>query len=211
MEAGPPSSRGTSTWKMPNTPPYYSARLRYEQNDWTMHASATMHELDVRGPPLLTGPLEKRRGWAASAGATIPFGFVAEDDELSFQATYAVDSSIFLGTSSDISFLAATIPTTGPVKGWSAVVSYLHNWNDDWSSNIFVSHLALDLDLTITRPSVRTTRFGANLVYQIDNHWQAGIEFGYIKAEIDINGVRGIINGASLSGQTGYLWLQYKL
>lgn len=210
VEAGPPSTRGADSWRLPNTPPYYTVRLRYEKDDWTLHASGAFHELETRAPPLLTGPLERRQGWATTLGVTIPFNFVHEDDSATLQASYAVNSSIFLGTQSDISFLAAVVPTTGPTVGWSALAAYVHNWNDKWTSNLFVSQLALSVDLQRANPSVKTTRTGANLVYQIGDHWQVGAEIDYVNARFDLNGTFGIINGANLSGATGYLWVKWE-
>lgn len=211
VEAGPSTTRGADTWRLPNTPPYYTGRLRYEKDDWTLHVSGAYHELETRGPPLLTGPLERRQGWAASTGVTIPFKAIHEDDSATVQATYAVDSSIFLGTQSDVSFLAAVIPTTGPAKGWSAVGSYVHNWSDKWKTNLFVSQLELSVDLLIAHPSVKTTRTGATLSYEINDHWQIGTEIDYVSARFDLDGTFGIINGGNLSGFTGYLWLKWQL
>ena len=131
-----------------------------------------------------------------------------EDDSASVQATYAVDSSIFLGTQSDIAFLAAVVPTTGPAKAWSAVGSYTHNWTDKWKSAAFVSHLELSVDVQRAHPSVATTRTGANLTYDIDDHWQLGAEVDYLSARFELDGTFGIISGGNLSGTTGYLWVK---
>ena len=210
VEAGPSTTRGADTWRLPQTPPYYTGRLRYEKDDWTLHASAAFHQLETRAPPLLTGGIVTRNGWAASAGVTIPFEAVHEDDSATVQATYAVDSSIFLGTQSDISFLAAVVPTTGPTTGWSVVGSYVHNWSDKWKTNLFVSQLELSVDLSIAHPTVKTTRGGATLSYEIDDHWQIGTEIDYLYARFDFNGVFGIIKGGNLSGATGYAWLKWK-
>jgi hypothetical protein len=212
VEAGPPTTRGAETWQVPSTPPYYTARLRYEKDDWTVHLSGAVHELQTRSPPLLTGPLEWKRGWAASAGLTVPFSFVHEDDNVSLQATYAVDSSIFLGTQSDVAFLAGILPTAGPVKGWSMVGSYTHNWTDALKSELFASRLEIGVDLEHARPSVKTTRAGVNLTYEIDDHWQVGAEVDYLVARFALDSTIGLIrfNGGDLSGTTGYLWLKWQ-
>ena len=150
------------------------------------------------------------KGWAASAGLTVPLTIVHADDSASFQATYAVNSAIFLGTQSDVAFLAAVVPTTGALKGWSAVGSYTHNWNDKWKSAAFVSYLELSIDLLRAHPSVNTTRTGLNLTYDIDDHWQLGAEIDYLSARIDLNGTFGIVNGANLSARTGYVWVKWQ-
>jgi len=206
-EAGPPTSRGATTWQLPSTPPYFTTQLNYDKDDWTLQASAAAHEVDVRGTTLLGGSSESRWGWAASTGITIPFKFIADGDAFSSQVTYAVDSSIFLGTTQDVSFLAAKFPTTGPTRGWSAVGSYTHNWSDKWASNAFVSYLAVDIDLIFTKPTVRLTRYGVNLTYQPSDNWTIGVEVDALDAQIDVNGPLGRIPGTSLKGQTAYLWV----
>jgi hypothetical protein len=210
VEAGPSATRGADTWRLPNTPAYFTGRLRYEKDDWTLHVSGAFHNVETRAPPLLTGGILVRKGWAASAGVTIPFKALHENDTATVQATYAVDSSIFLGTASDIAFLAAVVPTTGPAKGWSAVGSYVHNWTDKWKTNLFVSQLELSVDLAIAHPSVKTTRAGATLSYEIDDHWQLGTELDYVSARFDLDGTFGIIKGGNISGPTGYVWLKYQ-
>jgi hypothetical protein len=61
VEAGPSTTRGADTWRLPNTPPYYTGRLRYEKEDWVLHASGAYHELETRAPPLLTDRLSGGR------------------------------------------------------------------------------------------------------------------------------------------------------
>lgn len=212
VEAGPPSTRGAQSWQLPTTPPYYTGRLRYDKDDWTVHLSGAVHELETRSVALFTTSTENRFGWAGSFGLTVPFSFVHEDDNVSLQATYAVDSSIFLGTQSDVAFLAATVPTTGPAKGWSVVGSYTHNWSDKWKSAVFASQLELAVDLNRAHPSVKTTRTGVNLTYEFNDHWQAGAEVDYLVARIDLDRSIGFINvsGGDISGTTGYLWLKWQ-
>ena len=151
--------------------------------------------------------IRKPRGWAASAGITIPFEFIAEDDAFSAQFTYAVDSSIFLGTQQDVSFVAAKFPNTGPTRGWSAVGSYLHNWSDNWASTAFVSYLALDVDLILTRPTANLLRYGVNLTYRPSDNWTIGMEVDALDAMIDINGPFGKVPDARIKGPTAYLWV----
>ena len=208
VEAGPPTTRGASTWDLPDTPPYYTTRLRYEKDDWTLHASAAVHEVDTRGAVLLGLPAESRVGWAASAGIKIPFSFIAEDDAFSSQVSYAVDSLIFLGTATDVSFLAAHLPTTGPTRGWSAVASYSHNWTEKWASIVFASYLTLDAELFLTRPSVQTKRYGVNLTYQPIDNLTLGFEVDGIDALIEINGPLGIIPDIRVKGHTAFLWIK---
>ena len=208
IEAGSPTSRGATTWQLPNTPPYFTAQLNYDKDDWSFQASAATHEVDVRETILLGGSSEIRRGWAASAGIKIPLAFIAEDDAFSAQVTYAVDSAIFLGTQQDVSFVAAKFPTTGPTRGWSAVGSYVHNWSDKWASTAFASYLALDVDLILTRSTANVLRFGVNLTYQPSDNWTIGVEVDALDAKIDINGPFGSMPDARIKGSTAYLWVK---
>jgi hypothetical protein len=57
---------------------------------------------------------------------------------------------------------------------------------------------------------VKTTRAGAALSYEIDDHWQIGTEIDYVSARFDLDGTFGIINGGNLSGATGYVWLKWQ-
>jgi hypothetical protein len=208
VEAGSPTSRGAISWQLPSTPRYFTARALYEKDDWAFQASAAFHQLDTQGVASLPGgPSDNRVGWAASGGITIPFKFVAEDDALTTQVTYAVNSSIFLGTAVDASFLAAQFPVTGSTRGWSAVTTYVHNWSDKWVSNVFGSYLTLDADLLMAKPSVHTLRYGVNLTYQADDNWIWGVEFDRIDAQIAFDGVVGLPDTA-VRGNTVFLWVK---
>jgi hypothetical protein len=212
VEAGPPSSKGAGTWALPGTPPYYSMRLRYEHDDWTWHFSAAAHEVEVSRTPAIAGSGHQIIGWASSVGVTIPFAFVAENDEASVQLVYALNSSVFLGTAGDKSALANLVPSGAslPNNGWSAVASYHHDWNDSLGTNIFVSHVALELEDALATPSVHMNRVGANLIYQITPNWQTGAELGLLNAQIDVNSGLGSIHAASITSETGYLWVKWE-
>ncbi len=106
--------------------------------------------------------------------------------------------------------LAAIIPTTGPSRGWSGVVSYTHNWNDDWTSNFFVSRIDMSQDLLVVRPSVNTNRVGGNLVYQINDNWELGVELDYLDSRVDPNGTFGFIRGQNLSAKKAFVWVEWQ-
>jgi hypothetical protein len=87
----------------------------------------------------------------------------------------------------------------------------MHNWTDKWKTNLFVSQLELSVDLAIANPTVKTTRHGATLSYEIDDHWSVGTEIDYVSVRFDPQGTLGILSGGNLSGYTGYLWLKWQL
>jgi hypothetical protein len=141
----------------------------------------------------------------------------SRDDELragarhrpySLLAPYAVDLSIFLGTRADAQANAAQFPGLDKSRGWSGLASYKHNWTDEWVSNAFASYLAVDLDFRLVNPSVRTKRYGVNLVYTPNVYWAFGVEVDVVDTQIELNGPLGLIPASSLKGQTAYAWIK---
>lgn len=129
-ETGVPSTPGMDVRFVPVTftDPVASIRARFEKDDFTLHASAMLHELKRGGDnPILalvgqTGSATTP-GWAASAGATLPMKLIHEDDDLTFQATYAANASSYLGTRADLATLAGIAPAATETRGWSALAS----------------------------------------------------------------------------------------
>ena len=149
-------------------------------------------------------------GWAVTAGATVALPFISDDDNVSMQATYAVNASPYLGTNSDLSQLASVIPFKVDTRGWSAVASYHRAWSDEWESNVFVSYLALDISLPGANPTVRTTRLAANVkvvASGLFQHRRGSRLSRYVK--IEPNGTAGIVSGASGEQLTGYLFAEF--
>ncbi len=144
-----------------------------------------------------------------TAGATVALPFISDDDNVSMQATYAVNASPYLGTNSDLSQLASVIPFKVDTRGWSAVASYHRAWSDEWESNVFVSYLALDISLPGANPTVRTTRLAANVKWSPVDYFSIGTEVGYVDSKIEPNGTAGILSGASGEQLTGYLFAEF--
>ncbi|MBZ9991245.1 porin [Mesorhizobium sp. BH1-1-5] len=207
VEAGPPTSRGATTWEFPKTPPYFTAQLHYEKDDWIMQVSAAAHRQETPAAPLLDLSAGSRFGWAATAGLTAPVRFAGEDDNFSAGLAYSVDAPAFLGTAADAAAFAARFPTVGPIQGWSAVASYHHKWSDKWESNAFVSYVAVNLDLFATNPSIRTKRYGVNLIFRPAEKWTIGAEVDALSTHAALNGAVGLIPGANLKGTTDFLWV----
>ena len=215
LETGVPTSRTSSKIFAPIYPddPVLGGRFLYETDPLTVQVSAIYHRLKYGGG---TGPLLPRLvrqtgsadSWAATAGATVALPFMSDDDAVSIQATYAVDASPYLGTSQDLSTLASVLPFKVDTKGWSAVTSYHHAWSDEWASNVFVSRLALDITTPIANPTVRTTRFAANVKWTPKSYFTVGAEIDYVDIHIEPNGVIGILSGSSGQQWTGYLFAE---
>jgi hypothetical protein len=194
--------------------PVGSARLYYDADDVSFQISGMVHQLRIEGSsPLLTflgRPTQfQQTGWAATAGLTTPvkWGQGSNDgNAFSVQATYAVNSAPYLGTTADRSSLARTIVVPVTTEGWSIVGSYHHVWSEHWESNVMASYLALDLSTQLFRPSVRTRRYAANLIWKPKEELKIGAEIGYVESEIDPGGPLGLLSGVSGHGVIGYLY-----
>ena len=207
VEAGPPDTRGAASWTIAQSPPYYASRLRYEKDDLTIHLSSAMHQIEISGTPLLPGSGEFKTGWAVSGGAEIPLPALAEDDSLSFQMTYAVNSRVFLGTSADRSVLAAILPGAVqlPSEGWSAVVSLQHNWTDALASNLMISRVSASVEPQGRSADIRMDRAAANLTYQMTDIVTVGAELGVVDARIDSE-ISTFNASSKAAGTVGFLW-----
>jgi hypothetical protein len=59
-----------------------------------------------------------------------------------------------------------------------------------------------------SNPTVRTTRWGANVKWSPESYVTLGAELGYVDTRIEPNGVIGIISGSSGQQLTGYLFAE---
>ncbi len=215
LESGVPTSRASSTEFAPihTEDPVLAARWLYETDPLTLDLAAMVHQLKYGGSsgtliPALVNRSGSTSGWAVTAGATIAVPFIGDDDNVSMQATYAVNASPYLGTNADLSTIASVIPFRADTRGWSAVVSYHRVWSDQWESNVFVSRLVLDIGIPGASPAVRSTRLAANVKWSPVDYFSIGAELGYLDARIDLNGTAGISSGASGEQLTGYLFAE---
>jgi hypothetical protein len=212
-ETGLPTSSGTDVRFIPVTflDPVISARALYEKDDFSLHLSGMTHEMKSGGDnPLLallgiTGSTVTP-GWAASAGMTVPLPQIHKDDEFTVQATYAVNSSPYLGTKADLSTLASLVPAGTQTRGWSALASYHHVWAKDWETNLFASRLRLDIELPLGRPRIDVERYAGNLIWEPVSDFKIGGELGYVDLQLATNGVAGAFGGASGRALVGYLF-----
>jgi hypothetical protein len=194
--------------------PVYTLRWRYESDAATLHASGLARRADFSNSPLL--PLfpdtaTVRTGWAASAGIKLPVAYIAEDDELSFQATYAVDASSYLGISTDLTVYQSVVRSTGPTTGWSAVASFHHVWSEQFESNLFGSFVSLRGDLLLAKPEAQTFRSGINVFWKPMDKVKFGVEFGYFDGKLDSHGVPRFFNGVGGDSYSGYLSVSVEL
>jgi hypothetical protein len=212
-ETGVPSTTGMDARFVPITftDPVVSVRARYEKDDFTLHTSAMLHELKRGGDNRILALLGESGsastpGYAASIGATVPLKFIPEDDEFTFQATYAANASSYLGTKADLATLSAFAPSSAQTRGWSALASYHHVWSENWESNIFASRLQLDVMLPAGTPRAEVERFAANLIWKPVEELKVGGEIGHVDVKLSHNGVLGAFSGVSGRALVGYMF-----
>src|SRR5690606_4306687 len=146
-----------------------------------------------------------------SAGMNIPTPFIADADALSFQATYAIDASSYLGTTNDLVVYQSVVRSTGPTKGWSAVASYHHEWSEELESNVFASFVSVRAELLAARPQSETFRTAVNLFWKPVERLKFGVEFGYVDIAIEPNGFAGYFSGNSGRSYIGALSVSAEL
>jgi hypothetical protein len=191
--------------------PVASGRLYYEADDVAFVLAGLIKEARISGNhPLLTflGRSQEfsELGWVATVGTTLPVKWGDKGNEISVQATYAVNASPYLGTVADLSSLASTIAVPVTTEGWSVVGSYHHVWSERLEMNLFASYLALDIVTQRFNPTVRTQRYAANLIWKLVDDFKVGAEIGYVKSEIDFGGPFGLLKGVSGTGKIAYLF-----
>ena len=212
LETGVPTSQTNSRLFAPVYPkdPVVALRWLYETDPLSVQLAAMTHRAKVepeRQIPGVAGRPDHFSGWAATAGATVALPMIHEDDEISGQATYAANASSYLGTKSDLSTLANTLPFSVETRGWSAVASYHRQWSDQWESNVFVSRLELDITTPLGDPRLRSTRYAGNLIFKPRDDIKIGGELGLLDVWIENRGLLGVVRGASGRGLTGYLFV----
>jgi len=194
--------------------PVYTLRWRYETDALTIHMSGLARRADFSASPLLpqfADTAAVRTGWAASAGFKLPAKLIADDDEFTFQATYAVDASSYLGLTTDLTIYQHTVRSISPTVGWSAVGSFHHVWSEQFESNVFASFVTFNADLLLAKPEAQTLRSGINLFWNPMDKLKFGIEFGTVDSKLAPNGVLGIFNGASGRAYIGFLSMSAEL
>lgn len=194
--------------------PVYTLRWRYETDALTVHMSGLARRADFSASPLrpqFADTAAVRTGWAASAGFKLPAKFIADDDEFTFQATYAVDASSYLGITTDLTIYQRTVRSVSPTHGWSAVGSFHHVWSEQFESNVFASFVNFKADLLLAKPEAQTLRSGINLFWKPMDRLKFGVEFGTVDSKLVPNGVLGIFNGAGGRAYIGFLSMSAEL
>ncbi|HWK96034.1 MAG TPA: porin [Pseudolabrys sp.] len=216
IESNLPTSPNANTdiWSFDFSSPIYALRWRRETEAFTTHLSGVARRADFsRSPlaPFLPNTAATRTGWAASAGMTIPAPIIAAGDAFSFQATYAVDASSYLGTTNDLVVYQSVVRSLGPTKGWSAVASYHHEWSAQFESNVFASFVSVKADLLAAKPQSDTFRTAVNLYWKPVERLKFGVELGYVDITIEPNGFAGYFNGNSGRSYIGTLSVSAEL
>ncbi len=216
VESSLPTSPNADTdiWSFDFSSPVYALRWQRQSDALTTHLSGVMRRADFsRSPllPFLPSTATTRTGWAASAGMNIPTPFIADGDAVSFQATYAVDASSYLGTTNDLVVYQSIVRSTGPTKGWSAVASYHHEWSEQFESNVFASFVSVQAELLAAKPQSQTFRTAVNLFWKPVERLKFGVELGYVDIAVEPNGFAGYFSGNSGRSYIGALSVSAEL
>jgi len=216
VESSLPTSPNADTdiWSFDFSSPVFAMRWRHEADAFTSHVSGIVRRADFSNSPLLPflpNTATSRTGWAASFGMMIPVRFVGDSDQVSFQTTYAVDASSYLGTTNDLVVYQSVIRSAGPTKGWSAVASYHHDWSEAFESNIFASYVTIEAELLAAKPTSETFRSAVNLFWKPRERLKFGVELGYVDITITPNGFAGYFNGNSGRSYIGTLSVSAEL
>lgn len=189
--------------------PVLAARFLYQTDPLSLHLAGMIHRAKVERDRQLPGtsPSDEIRGWVVSAGTTFEVLPIGEDDEISTQVTYADNASAYLGTNSDLSTFASALPFSVETRGWSVVASYHRQWSEQWESNVFVSHLTLDISTPFGDPKLTSTRYAGNLIFKPYDYVKLGGELGFLDVRTDIpTGALAAVRGVTGRGLTGYLF-----
>lgn len=216
VESSLPTSPNVDTdiWSFDFSSPVFALRWRHEADALTTHVSGIVRRADFSNSPLLPflpNTATTRTGWAASVGMTIPTPFIADGDAFSFQATYAVDASSYLGTTNDLVVYQSIVRSIGPTRGWSAVASYHHEWSEQFETNVFASFVTVKAELLAAGPRSETFRTAVNLFWKPVERLKIGVELGYVDMAIEPNGLAGYFSGNSGRSYIGTLSVSAEL
>jgi len=211
LETGVPTVPPASNLVMAIYPddPVLAGRWNRDFGFATVDLAGMFHQqnFDPSNPrvPRLPGQPSHAFGWALNLGANIPIKGFGKDDVVSLQATAAENASGYLGTAVDFSTMASFLPAAIENKGWSAVASLHHGWSERWASNAFVSWLDLNFYLPAAKPSIRTARFGANLIWKVTKDFRVGAEVGFVDLSVHKNGTVSFFS----DGFGGHQWTSF--
>lgn len=213
LESGVPTSPTNSKLFAPvyADDPVLAARFLYETDPLSVQVAGMIHRASIareRQLPGLASPSDHIDGWAVTAGTTFTVLPISEDDQISTQVAYAANASSYLGTNSDLSTFASTLPFAVETRGWSVVASYHRQWTERWESNVFVSHLALDISTPLGDPTLSSTRYAGNLTFKPHAAVKLGGELGYLDVRTQTQGVLGTVRAITGKGLTGYLFAE---
>lgn len=130
------------------------ANLKYEGEWGAFQLSGALHQVGA-----LDFFFQQQRtdtwGYAVQAGVMFKLPMLGEGDTLYLQTAYANGATAYLGLQDPSGDYSAPDAFIGPfglskVSGWNVTASYLHNWNEKWSSAIFGGYGSYKYDDALT-------------------------------------------------------------
>jgi hypothetical protein len=149
---------------------------------------------------------KKTWGVAGIGGLEWRFDALSASHRLTLQATWAHDAPGYLGTQVDRRTLASLLSADDSTTGYSLLAAFSRDWTETLASNIYVSHLRIDLPrLGATGGRADTSRGAANLVWTPVKGLRLGVEGGVSASKLDLpNRVVGDLAGRQT---TAIIWM----
>lgn len=149
-----PSLFGPADFQAGVGAPDVVANLKSQASWGTLQLSGALHQVSATTLDTPLATVNGGWGYALQAGAMFNLPAFGEGDTLYLQAAYAKGATSYLGLQDPSgaydppdAFLGA-FGEVHKVSGWSATASFLHNWNEHWSSALFGGYAAYDFNNT---------------------------------------------------------------
>jgi hypothetical protein len=149
---------------------------------------------------------KKTWGVAGIGGLEWSFDALAGSHRLTMQAAWAHDAPGYLGTQADRRTLASLLSADDTTTGYSLLGALSRDWTDTLTTNIYVSHLRIDLPrLGTTGGRGDLSRGAANIVWTPVKGLRLGLEGGVSTSKLDLpNRAIGDLAGRQT---TAILWM----
>jgi hypothetical protein len=164
------------------TVPDMLGQLAYEGDTLRLHFAGAVRQ------HTRSSRLDKKTwGVAGISGLEWSFDTLAASHRLTLQAAWAHDAPGYLGTQVDRRTLATLLSADDTTTGYSLLAAFSRDWTDKLTTNIYVSHLRVDLPrLGATGGRADVSRSAANIVWTPVKGLRLGLEGGVSTSKLDL-------------------------
>jgi hypothetical protein len=183
------------------TVPDMLGQVAYEGDTLRLHAAGVVRQ------HTRSSRLDKKTwGVAGIGGLEWRFDALAASHRLTLQAAWAHDAPGYLGTQVDRRTLASILSADDSTTGYSLLAAFSRDWTETLTSNLYVSHLRIDLPrMGSTGGRADTSRGAANIVWTPVKGLRLGLEGGVSTSKLDLpNRAVGDLAGRQT---TAIVWL----